>query len=361
MARDEEAENLEEEHGRLVREMEEKGWTEPPWQTFMRTIVRDAGPYLVAPVVLGLIASLLTDFGGSIEPQLYETVAQIAPVVVLATLAAQFFAMRPILTEVERRVRDPGARRLFLTEHLTREAGLFLLVESTALIGVALGYSTTFLAVTMLVALIGLVVSFVKAQYDYFFMGVHVKLPAEGSSDEESGSGSSESAGARSSAPTALAEADMRPERGLHWWGGFIRPLIVTTMVPLSVTPIIAFAVSLVSDFGRNVNADYYLVLGLTLPVIALLAFRERAWVYQAFKAEREADAPDDEKHDLLGMNWAGTLCLALNFVIGEAAALYALGSDNSSTFLCMLSAVSLVVLFGVFVRNHLARYVPPD
>ena len=70
VARDEEQENLEGEHRRLVREMEEKGLTEPPWQIFLRIIVRDAGPYLVAPVVLGLIVSLLSDFGGSIDPRL---------------------------------------------------------------------------------------------------------------------------------------------------------------------------------------------------------------------------------------------------------------------------------------------------
>jgi hypothetical protein len=153
---------------------------------------------------------------------------------------------------------------------------------------------------------------------------------------------------------------------GAEWWAGFIQPLLVTTLVPLAATPGIAAVTAIFTDFGRSVSPEFYSALAQVLPVILLtvlverFAFEQRRepfWIEQ--RRDHQGKIDPGKWLDLVGVRWATTLWLGLNFAIGEAAALYGLATEGSSTFVFMLSVIPIALLFGVLFFYHLGRYVP--
>lgn len=128
--------------------------------------------YIIAPVLVALAVSVFSDFGRHVNEAFFVTFAQVIPVIFLATLAAQFAAVRPVLAGMRSRNRDPGApgvHRLILGGLALRFVGLFVTAEAAALVGVALGHSTTFLVVLSVLPVVVMLVSFIAATHDQHF------------------------------------------------------------------------------------------------------------------------------------------------------------------------------------------------
>jgi hypothetical protein len=136
---------------------------------------------LTVPLAVGILGSLLCDFGKGVSVELFVTVAQIAPVFLVVMLLSELFMMQRFVEEVPSE--DPAAR-WYLGELLAnRQFALLLGVEIPALVAIGLGHSTTFLTLWMSIALVFFFWAFRKNQAQ------HYSMSARSSRRSDAGSG----------------------------------------------------------------------------------------------------------------------------------------------------------------------------
>lgn len=131
--------------------------------------------YVVGPVLTALAVSVLSDFGNQVDEDFFAALAPVIAVIFLATLTAQFAAARPVLVQMRTRGREPGepgVHRLLLAGLALKSVGLFATAETAALIGVALGRSTTFLVVLSVLPVVVMLLSFIAATHDQQFFAL---------------------------------------------------------------------------------------------------------------------------------------------------------------------------------------------
>jgi hypothetical protein len=134
--------------------MAEERWVEKGWGWLLLQLVAPSPWRQIAlPVIVGVLASLLFDFGGDGPGAFYAAAAQVAPVLALAAVVEPSFSLG---REVERLTTFPGDRsdtrwavRALVHLHL----GLLLVVEASALYALGSRTSSTFLLVTVVGAL----------------------------------------------------------------------------------------------------------------------------------------------------------------------------------------------------------------
>lgn len=107
----------------------------------------------------------------------------------------------------------------------------------------------------------------------------------------------------------------------------------------------VAFVVGLFTDFGRGADPQLAVVLAQVVPVVFLAAIVENR-VIAARLAERFSD---DET--IVEVAMTGVRASVILFLFGESAALYAVGSSTSTTFLvltpCLTTLAQVVLMFG--------------
>jgi hypothetical protein len=138
-----------------------------------------------------------------------------------------------------------------------------------------------------------------------------------------------------------------------------------------------AYIVHAATDFGANVDVGVYGVIAQVIPVLLLALTVELATAFPVGRLADEAqqvarDFASDQPGEAVPMIGLRTMTEQLNraaaeirwfvrafFVcaaVGEVAALYAVGSDESSTFLLVLcayeTAVLCVMLAAVYERR---------
>lgn len=108
---------------------------------------------------------------------------------------------------------------------------------------------------------------------------------------------------------------------------------------------VIAFVVGLFTEFGSRANPQLAVVLAQIVPVVFLAAVVENR-VIAARLAERFSDDETIVEVAMTGVR-AGVVLL----LFGESAALYAVGSSTSTTFLvltpCLTTLAQVVLMFG--------------
>lgn len=135
----------------------------------------------------------------------------------------------------------------------------------------------------------------------------------------------------------------------------------ISWLVPQLAPPIMIAAVfSVVLDFGDKTNLAVYEAFAQILPVLALAAFVELLPALRALiPAVDIGDKPDEEKEVAKAIVQIWVYALVGYLVIGESAALWALGTDNSSTFLLLVSSFCGLLMVRSLTEAHLERYEP--
>lgn len=127
----------------------------------------------------------------------------------------------------------------------------------------------------------------------------------------------------------------------------FLRRLVKSPwlLARLSAAPLIALLISLICDFGRGISIALYSTVAQISVVLALAGFLELAGLttrlFRSFVGEKIKQSDVDAAQTtgdifLLELLWY--------FVAVEAAALYAVASDESTTFLALTTLIALAL-----------------
>jgi hypothetical protein len=160
---------------------------------------------------------------------------------------------------------------------------------------------------------------------------------------------------------TALRKHDRRSGEDVPMSSAkpFLRGLVKSPgMLPrLGAAPLIALAVSLPWDFGREISIDLYSTAAQISVVLALAGFVELVLLatrmFQSFVGKKIGQAEVDSAqttHDvfLFEVLWY--------FVATEAAALYAIASEDSTTFLALTMLIGLALQVWSLVALYRGR-----
>lgn len=136
-----------------------------------------------------------------------------------------------------------------------------------------------------------------------------------------------------------------------------IRHLFPRLLGPLAV----GVAVAAVSDFGSQADISLYSTLAQVLPVLALAGFVEllpatRSVLLRVME-ERQEEAPESDRKIVEGVARMMVYTFVGYLMIGEAGALWAVGTQRSTTFLVVVVCLSGALMVKWLTFVHMGRY----
>ena len=139
------------------------------------------------------------------------------------------------------------------------------------------------------------------------------------------------------------------------------RAVLVQYLLPRLALPALAGGlVAVFSDFGSSVSVELFSALAQILPVLALAGFVE------ALPAIRDQLGDQDVTRDPVDEEEIGNAFVRLwvyafvgYLIVGEAASLWAVGEDRSSTFLLLTACVAGILMVQGITEAHIQRYKP--
>ncbi len=124
------------------------------------------------------------------------------------------------------------------------------------------------------------------------------------------------------------------------------------------IPPFLALIVSLFTDFGQHVDVSLYSTVAQIAAVLALGVLVEMAVLMRSFIREEAKKAKNtEEAEDVMIVAGMFVFTMMAYFVITETAALYAVATSKSTTFLLLTALLSLSMLTWELATAHLARY----
>jgi hypothetical protein len=137
------------------------------------------------------------------------------------------------------------------------------------------------------------------------------------------------------------------------------RAALVRYLLPRLALPLIAGAlVSFLSDFGDEVSVGFFAALAQVLPVLALAGFVESLSAVRGQLSDDEITlSPSEEKEISMAFIQLWVYAFVGYLVIGEAAALWAIGDRHSSTFLLVATCVCALLMVQAITEAHMQRY----
>jgi uncharacterized membrane protein len=139
------------------------------------------------------------------------------------------------------------------------------------------------------------------------------------------------------------------------------RAVVIEEVFPRLAFPlVIALGVSWFSGFGENVHINLFIALAQVLAILGLAGFVELLpAVSSQIRVDRndESADSDDEYWPARALVQIKVALLVGYLLLGEAAAMWALASNSSNTFLLILGCMCGLLLVREIASTHLHRY----
>jgi hypothetical protein len=139
--------------------------------------------------------------------------------------------------------------------------------------------------------------------------------------------------------------------------------VVISETFPRVIFPVVVAAgCAYLTDIGSEINLSLYDALAQVLAVIALAGFVELLPAVSAQMGQElsELEVSGEEARELGRMLALINVWTLVGYlVVGEAAALWALGKEESSTFLLIVSCFCGLLLVLAVTQAHLRRYGP--